>query len=209
VAPLARTRSVPRIEQTTPIVAIATGTVRSVVKGVIMVALVQSLLAAIGLWVAGVPAVGLWALLVLVVAVIQLPPILVLGPIAVWVFSANDSTVISVGFLIWSLIVSGSDGILKPIFLGRGVQVPMLVILIGAIGGMLGSGVLGLFIGPSVKEKKNSGPVSVPPTVFVFQRSVGQVYGDAVITNRIARRPVALVVGQCVVDAAGSIVGDA
>ena len=102
------------------------------------------------MWVAGVPAVGLWALLVLVVAVIQLPPIIVLLPIAIWVFSANDNTVISVGFLIWALIVSGSDGILKPMFLGRGVAVPMLVILIGAIGGMLGGGVLGLFIGPVV-----------------------------------------------------------
>jgi predicted PurR-regulated permease PerM len=132
------------------IVDIATGTIRSVVKGVILVALTQSLLAAIGLTVAGVPAVGLWALLVLVVAVIQLPPIIVLLPIAIWVFSANDNTVISVGFLIWSLIVSGSDGILKPIFLGRGVAVPMLVILIGAIGGMLQAGVLGLFIGPVV-----------------------------------------------------------
>jgi len=132
------------------IVDISTGTIRSVVKGVLLVALTQSLLSALGMWVAGVPAVGLWALLVLVVAVIQLPPAIILLPIAIWVFSANDSTAISVGFLIWSLIISGSDGFLKPLFLGRGVAVPMLVILIGAIGGMLSAGVIGLFIGPVI-----------------------------------------------------------
>jgi predicted PurR-regulated permease PerM len=132
------------------IVDISVDTIRSVVRGVLLVAIIQGLLAAIGLYVASVPAVGLWTLLVMIVAVMQLPPILILGPIAAWVFSANDSTTISVGFLIWSLIVSGSDGFLKPIFLGRGVKVPMLVILIGAIGGMLRSGVIGLFIGPVI-----------------------------------------------------------
>jgi predicted PurR-regulated permease PerM len=137
-------------EEGVAMVDISIGTIRSVVKGVLLVAVVQGLLAAVGLYVAQVPFAGLWALLVVIVAVIQLPPILILGPIAVYVFSANDSTVISVGFLIWSLLVSGSDGFLKPIFLGRGVNVPMLVILIGAIGGMLRSGVVGLFIGPVI-----------------------------------------------------------
>lgn len=126
------------------------GTIRSVVKGVILVAFIQSLASAVGLTIARVPAAGLWAFLVLVVAVIQLPPILILGPIAAWVFANNDSTVIAVFFLVWSLVVSGSDGFLKPVLLGRGVAVPMLVILAGAIGGMLSSGVLGLFIGPVV-----------------------------------------------------------
>jgi predicted PurR-regulated permease PerM len=128
----------------------AIGTIRSVVKGVILVALIQGILAAVGLAIAGVPAVGLWAVLVIVVAIIQLPPILVLGPIAAWVFASNDSTGIAIFFLIWSLVVSGSDGFLKPLLLGRGVQVPMLVILIGAIGGMLSAGVMGLFIGPVI-----------------------------------------------------------
>jgi predicted PurR-regulated permease PerM len=128
----------------------AIGTIRSVVKGVILVALIQGLLAAIGLAIAGVPAVGLWAALVVVVAIIQLPPILILGPIAAWVFASNDSTGIAIFFLIWSIVVSASDGFLKPLLLGRGVQVPMLVILIGAIGGMLSAGVMGLFIGPVI-----------------------------------------------------------
>lgn len=130
------------------LVELMVGTIRSVVKGVILVALVQGILAAVGLVIAGVPGVGLWALLVVIVAVIQLPPILILGPIAAWVFANNDSTGMSVFFLIWSLAVSGSDSVLKPMFLGRGVEVPMLVILIGAIGGMLQGGVIGLFLGP-------------------------------------------------------------
>ena len=128
----------------------AVGTVRSVVKGVILVALIQGLLSAVGLTIAGVPAVGLWAVLVVVVAIIQLPPILILGPIAAWVFANNESTAIAVFFLIWAMAVSGSDGFLKPLLLGRGVEVPMLVILIGAIGGMLSGGVMGLFIGPVI-----------------------------------------------------------
>ena len=128
----------------------AVGTIRSVVKGVILVALIQGLLAAAGLAIAKVPALGLWSLLVVVVAIIQLPPILILGPIAAWVFANGDSTAISVFFLVWSLAVSGADGVLKPLLLGRGVEVPMLVILIGAIGGMLSAGVMGLFIGPVI-----------------------------------------------------------
>jgi predicted PurR-regulated permease PerM len=129
------------------LVDVAIGTIRSVVKGVLLVAIIQSLLAAAGLVFAGVPAPGFWAFLVLIVAIIQLPPILVLGPIAAYVFANHDSTVVSVVFLIWSLLVSGSDGFLKPIFLGRGVAVPMLVVLVGAIGGMIVAGVIGLFLG--------------------------------------------------------------
>ena len=129
------------------LVDVSIGTVRSVVKGVLMVAIIQALLAAVGLVFAGVPGAGFWAFLVMVVAIIQLPPILILGPIAAYVFSANDSTVVSVIFLIWSLVVSGSDSFLKPMFLGRGVAVPMLIILVGAIGGMIASGIIGLFVG--------------------------------------------------------------
>jgi predicted PurR-regulated permease PerM len=98
---------------------------------------------------AGVPAAGLLAIIILVLAIAQLPPLLVLGPVAVYVFSVESSTV-AVAFLIWSLLVSFSDAILKPMFLGRGVDVPMLVILLGAIGGMITSGIVGLFTGAVV-----------------------------------------------------------
>ena len=124
-------------------------TIRSVAKGVLGVAIIQALLAAVGLYVMGVPAAGLWAGAVLMLAIMQLPPILLLGPIAIWVFSVAD-TVPATIFFIYSFIVSISDGFLKPMLLGRGVDIPMLVILIGAIGGAFTSGIIGLFVGAVV-----------------------------------------------------------
>jgi predicted PurR-regulated permease PerM len=128
----------------------AGATIQSVVKGVILIALIQGLLAGIGMAMVNVPAAGLWAVLVVVVAIIQLPPILILAPVIVYVFTTDLGSVWQVVFAIYALIVSGADGFLKPILMGRGLKVPMLVILIGAIGGMLGAGVVGLFIGPVI-----------------------------------------------------------
>jgi predicted PurR-regulated permease PerM len=96
--------------------------------------------------VVGVPGAGLWALLVLILAIVQLPTILVLGPIIIYVFSTS-TTVTAVVFAIWSILVGISDAFLKPLLMGRGVDVPMLVIFIGAIGGFMTSGIIGLFIG--------------------------------------------------------------
>jgi predicted PurR-regulated permease PerM len=128
---------------------LAGATVRSVAQGVIGIAVLQSLLAAVGLVFADVPAAGVWAVLVLVLAVMQLPPLLVLGPAAVYVFSTHSTTTF-VAFLLWSTLVSVSDGFLKPFVLGRGVGVPTLVILMGAIGGMISDGIVGLFVGSVV-----------------------------------------------------------
>lgn len=128
---------------------LATATIRSVFKGVIGVAAIQGLLAGIGIFAIGVPGAGLWALLVLILAIVQLPPLLILGPMMIWAFATLD-TLPAVLFTVWSVVVTMSDGFLKPALLGRGVSVPMLVILVGAIGGMLAAGVLGLFIGPVV-----------------------------------------------------------
>ena len=125
---------------------LASKTVRSVAQGVLGVALIQSLLAGVGLLAADVPGAGLWALLVLLLAIVQLPPILILAPIILYVFSASSTTV-AVIFMIWSIVVSMSDAFLKPLLLGRGVEVPMLIILVGAIGGMIYSGIIGLFVG--------------------------------------------------------------
>jgi len=121
-------------------------TVRSVVKGVLGVAVIQAILSAIGLIAMGIPAAGLWAGAVLVLAIIQLPPILILGPIAIWVFSVAEPVPATI-FLVYSMIVSLSDAFLKPMLLGRGVETPMLVILIGAIGGAMAMGIIGLFLG--------------------------------------------------------------
>jgi predicted PurR-regulated permease PerM len=123
---------------------------RSVAYGVVGVAAAQSALAAIGLVLIGVPAAGLWAGLVLILAVAQLPPLLVLGPAIVYVAATPHSTVGLVLFAVWSLLVSFSDALLKPLLLGRGMDIPMPVILIGAIGGMIWGGVLGLFVGAVV-----------------------------------------------------------
>jgi len=124
-------------------------TIRSVVKGVLGVAVIQAILSAIGLGLIGVPAAGLWAGAILVLAIIQLPPLIILGPIAVWVFSTADPVPATI-FLVYALVVSASDAFLKPMFLGRGLSTPMLVILIGAIGGAMAQGVMGLFIGAVV-----------------------------------------------------------
>ena len=137
-------------DQGEEMVGLAAGTIRSVVRGVLLVAAIQALLAGIGFYAAGVPAAGIWAVLVMVVAVIQLPALLILGPAIVYVFMTHDSTAVAIAFAIWGVLVSLVDNFLKPIFLGRGVRVPMLVILIGAIGGLIGSGIIGLFIGPVI-----------------------------------------------------------
>ena len=125
---------------------LAIATIRSVAKGVLGVAIFQALLSAIGLVAIGVPAPGIWAGAVLVLAIVQLPPLLVLAPVVVWVFSVADPVPATI-FAIYAALVSFSDAILKPILLGRGMNVPMLVILLGAIGGAASIGISGLFVG--------------------------------------------------------------
>jgi len=83
---------------------------------------------------------------VLFLAIVQLPVLLITAPIIAYVFSYADSTSATI-FAIYAVVVSASDGFLKPLLLGRGLDIPMLVILLGAIGGMILSGILGLFVG--------------------------------------------------------------
>ena len=128
---------------------LAKATIRSVAVGVLGVASIQAVLSALGMFVMSVPAWGLWSAIILVLAIAQLPPVLVLGFVVAYVFSVSDTTP-AVIFLIYCLIVSGSDSFLKPMFLGRGMSTPMLVILLGAIGGMILSGIIGLFVGAIV-----------------------------------------------------------
>jgi len=118
-------------------VGVAEQTVRSVASGILGVALIQALLA------------GLGFLICLVFGVIQLGVVIVLIPVVIYLFSTAD-TVTAVGFLIWAVLVAPVDNVLKPILLGRGVDVPMLVIFVGAIGGFLNAGIIGLFIGAVV-----------------------------------------------------------
>ena len=128
------------------LVALSAASVRSVTRGILGVALIQSILAGLGMLVAGVPAAGLWTLLVLLVAVVQLPTLLILVPVAIYVFSV-DSTAVAVLFAIWSVVIGLSDNFLKPLLMGRGTDVPTLVIFLGAIGGFVFEGIIGLFVG--------------------------------------------------------------
>ena len=128
---------------------LAEATVRSVARGVLGVALIQSSLAGLGFYIAGIPAAGFWAFLCLILGVVQIGVLPIMIPVVLYVFSTTD-TVTAVLFLIWSIFVSVIDNILKPVFLGRGLEVPMVVIFMGAIGGMLLSGIIGLFIGSVV-----------------------------------------------------------
>jgi predicted PurR-regulated permease PerM len=122
-------------------------TIRNVVKGVLGVAVIQSLLAGIGFFIAGVPAAGLWTLFCLILALIQVgvAPVSVLVIIYMWATADTLTAALLTG---WLGFVSISDNILKPILLGKGAPVPMLVVLLGSLGGFVVSGFLGLFLGP-------------------------------------------------------------
>jgi predicted PurR-regulated permease PerM len=128
---------------------LSAATVRSVVQGVLGVAVIQAFLAALGLFLMDIPGAGFWSVLILLLAIMQLPPFLVLGPIIAYVFSYAETTP-AVIFTVWSLIASFSDTVLKPLLMGRGLDVPMPIILLGAIGGMLLAGIIGLFGGAVV-----------------------------------------------------------
>ncbi len=121
-------------------------TVGNVVKGILGVALIQSLLTGAGLLIAGVPYAGLLTLLIFIFAVLQLPPLLVMVPVLIYLFSANEL----LPFILWAVyffLAGLSDNFLKPILLGKGAPVPMLVIFIGVIGGFIFNGFIGLFTG--------------------------------------------------------------
>jgi predicted PurR-regulated permease PerM len=121
-------------------------TVRTVIKGIVGVAFIQSFLFGIGMIAAGVPLAGLWVILSLILGIVQIGIFPISVPIIIYVF-ATKSTVVAIIFLVWSGLVSPIDNILKPILLGQGAAVPMPVIFIGSIGGFIASGLVGLFTG--------------------------------------------------------------
>jgi predicted PurR-regulated permease PerM len=121
-------------------------TVRSVARGVLGVAVIESILVAVGIVVAGVPAAGFWTFLVLVLSIVQIPPLLVLLPMTAYVFSTAGPFGVTI-FVICAILAVGVDTILKPVLLGRTADSPMLIVLLGAIGGMMLWGIVGLFVG--------------------------------------------------------------
>jgi len=128
---------------------LARATVNSVAQGVLGIAVIQTFFLALGLIVAGVPAAGVIAVITLLFAIAQIPMLLLYLPVIGYFFSISEGTP-AVIFAVWSIFFCFADGFLKPLLLGRGVDVPMLVILIGVVGGMIANGIIGLFIGPIV-----------------------------------------------------------
>ncbi|MFB3077591.1 MAG: AI-2E family transporter, partial [Lysobacterales bacterium] len=124
-------------------------TVRGVARGVIGVAFIQMLLVGLGLGIAGVPWAGLWTFLALLLAIMQIGVAPIMIGAIIYMFTTAD-TVPAVLFLIYGVFVSAIDNVLKPLLMGRGLDVPMAIILVGTIGGMLTSGIVGLFIGAVV-----------------------------------------------------------
>ncbi|GAB5413198.1 MAG: AI-2E family transporter [Congregibacter sp.] len=130
---------------------LSTLTVRSVAVGVVGVAVIQALLLGIGFLLAGIPAAGLLALIVLIIGILQLPALLVSLPSIAYLWMAGDGGVtMNVVLTIYFIVAGFADNVLKPMLLGRGVDVPMPIVLIGAIGGMVGAGIVGLFVGAVV-----------------------------------------------------------
>ncbi len=149
-------------------VKLSKSTINGVVRGVLGTALIQTVLLGLGKYVVGVPAAGIWTILLLLVAIIQLPPTLVMLPVIIYVFSV-ETTTIAVIFAIWSVVWSMADSVIKPILMGKGSDIPMLVILIGSLGGMMAFGIIGLFVGSVV--------LAISYEVFI---SIGKRQGDLV-----------------------------
>lgn len=124
-------------------------TIRAVSRGVIGVSVLQALLAAVGLVVAGIPQASLLAFAVLVLGIVQIGPSIVLVPVVIWAWTAMD-TGPAILFTAYMIPVNLFDNVLRPVMMGRGLRTPMLVIVVGVIGGTLAYGITGLFLGPIV-----------------------------------------------------------
>ncbi len=121
-------------------------TIRNVVKGILGVAFIQATMASLGFFIAGVPFAGLWTILCLILAIVQIGVGPIVIPVIIYMFSVSDTTT-AVILAIWLGITLLIDNILKPILLGRNAPAPMLVIFLGSIGGFLYNGFIGLFLG--------------------------------------------------------------
>ena len=136
-------------ERSDEIMPVTGATIQSVAKGIVGVALFQFLAAGIVFLLAHVPLAGFWAFAVLVFAIVQLPSGIVIVPVVIYLFSVKEL----MPAILWTiplLVIALSDNVLKPLLMGKGSSVPMLVIFLGAIGGFIFSGLIGLFTGAIV-----------------------------------------------------------
>jgi predicted PurR-regulated permease PerM len=126
---------------------LAAATIRNISRGVIGVALLQAFLVGLILTLFGVPGAGVIAFLVLIFCIVQVGPVPVLLPVVIWAWATKDT---GPALLLTILLVPIAviDNVLKPILMARGLSTPMLVILLGVIGGTVTYGLIGLFLGP-------------------------------------------------------------
>jgi predicted PurR-regulated permease PerM len=130
---------------------LSTATIRAVAQGVIGVALIQALLVGLALLAAGVPWAGVLAIVVLVLGIAQVPALIVTLPAIIYIWSSGDySTGAAIAFTVVLFLSGMADNVLKPLMLGRGVDAPMPVVLLGALGGMAAGGILGMFVGATL-----------------------------------------------------------
>ncbi|PYI82080.1 MAG: AI-2E family transporter [Verrucomicrobia bacterium] len=130
---------------------LSTATIRAVAQGVIGVAFIQAIIVGLALLVAGVPWAGVLALIVLVLSLAQVPALIVTVPAILYIWSSGNYSNAAASAYTVLLFVSGlADNVLKPLMLGRGVDAPMPVILLGALGGMATAGILGMFVGATL-----------------------------------------------------------
>ena len=130
-------------------VVLAAQAIRGVALGVVVTALVQSLLGGLGLLVAGVPFAGMLTAVMLLLCLAQLGPMLVLLPATIWVYWTGDNLWGTL-LLVWTLFVGTLDNFLRPFLIKQGADLPLLLIFAGVIGGLLSLGLLGIFVGPVV-----------------------------------------------------------
>jgi predicted PurR-regulated permease PerM len=123
--------------------------IRGVALGVAVTAIVQTALGSIGLFVAGVPFAALLSAVMLVLCIAQLGPALTLFPAVAWMYWRGDATWGTI-LLVWSALVSVLDNFLRPVLIKRGADLPLLLIFAGVIGGLIGFGLVGIFVGPVV-----------------------------------------------------------
>jgi predicted PurR-regulated permease PerM len=131
------------------VVLLAGQAIRAVALGVVVTALVQTLLAGIGLAAAGVPFASLLTGVILLLCIAQIGPIVVLVPSVIWLFW-NDANAWGIALLVWTILIGALDNILRPLLIRKGADLPLLLIFAGVIGGLLAFGIIGLFVGPVV-----------------------------------------------------------
>lgn len=130
-------------------VILAAKAIRGVALGVVVTAFIQSAIGAFALLVASVPYAPVLCAIMFMLCIAQLGPALVLIPAVIWMY-ANGDVATATFLLVCSLIAIGSDNVLRPILIRRGVDLPILLILLGVVGGLMAFGLIGIFLGPTV-----------------------------------------------------------